>query len=212
MRLTKLGHACVRLDTGDATLVIDPGPFSGPGLLDGASAVLITHEHVDHVDADLVRAALAADPDLTVWTTAAVAAQFGDAAGRVHVVAHGDALEIAGVDVHVYGAKHAQLHPEIDPPDNVGFSVAGAVFHPGDALTVPEDPVRTLLAPINAPWLCAVDLIRYARAVAPQRLYGVHDGLLNEIGLGVVDSIVARLASETGGEARRLPAGTSVEV
>ena len=51
MRLTKLGHACVRLDKDGAVLVIDPGAVSDPGALAGANAVLITHEHFDHIDA-----------------------------------------------------------------------------------------------------------------------------------------------------------------
>ena len=48
MLLTKLGHACVRLEKDDVRLVIDPGVWAGPDVLAGASAVLITHEHVDH--------------------------------------------------------------------------------------------------------------------------------------------------------------------
>ena len=64
MRLTKLGHACVRLAKNGSNLVIDPGVWSGPGALDGASAILITHEHPDHLDTEAVLAALAADPEL----------------------------------------------------------------------------------------------------------------------------------------------------
>ena len=61
MRLTKLGHACVRLAKNGSNLVIDPGVWSGPGALDGASAILITHEHPDHLDTAAVLAALAAN-------------------------------------------------------------------------------------------------------------------------------------------------------
>ena len=35
MRLTKLGHACVRLEKDGAALVIDPGIWSGPDALAG---------------------------------------------------------------------------------------------------------------------------------------------------------------------------------
>ena len=50
MRLTKLEHACVRLEKDGATLVIDPAAWSMPRALEGASAVLVTHEHFDHFD------------------------------------------------------------------------------------------------------------------------------------------------------------------
>ena len=73
MRLTKLGHACTRFDKDGAVLVIDPGAFSDPQALAGANAVLITHEHFDHIESDRLRAALEADPGLHLWSTAAVA-------------------------------------------------------------------------------------------------------------------------------------------
>src|SRR3954471_22707423 len=67
MELTKHGHACVVLSDGDRRLVVDPGVFTEPEALDGATAVLITHEHADHLAADRLRAALDADPALEVW-------------------------------------------------------------------------------------------------------------------------------------------------
>src|SRR5215469_1022735 len=101
MLLTKLGHACVRLEKDDARLVIDPGVWAGPDALARAAAVLITHEHVDHFDDAAVRGALTADPGLELWASANVARQFGEFGGRVHTVRHGDAFAVAGFDVHV---------------------------------------------------------------------------------------------------------------
>ncbi len=49
MQLTKLGHACVRLEKDGAVLVIDPGAWSGDDAIGGAGAVLVTHEHPDHL-------------------------------------------------------------------------------------------------------------------------------------------------------------------
>jgi len=145
VRLTKLGHACVRLEKAGLNLVIDPGIWSGPDALAGANAILITHEHVDHLDAAGVLAALAAEPGLRVWTNAAVAALLADAADRVHVVRHGDTFPAAGFDIGVYGHEHAVIHPDIPVIPNTGFVVDGEVFHPGDSLTIPEHPVSTLL-------------------------------------------------------------------
>ena len=48
MRITKFGHACVRVEHDGVTVVIDPGVFTDVEAVDGADAVLITHEHADH--------------------------------------------------------------------------------------------------------------------------------------------------------------------
>src|ERR1700730_15187946 len=170
MRLTKLGHSCVRLDKDGATPVIDPGGWSAPAAaLDGAAAVLVTHEHPDHLDADAVRAALSSDPGVTLWANQSICAQFAEFGDQVYEVKHGDALGVAGFDVHVYGVDHALIHPDIPLVVNTGFLVDGELFHPGDSFTVPEDPASPLLVPISAPWLKAGDLIARVLAVGYAR-------------------------------------------
>ncbi|WP_433227592.1 MBL fold metallo-hydrolase [Actinomadura formosensis] len=213
MRLTKLGHACVQITRDDRTILIDPGTFSeASGALATADAVLITHEHFDHFDADALRAAMAARPALEVWTSRAVAGNLADLGGRVHQVGHGDAVTIAGFDVHVYGEDHELMHPDLPPVPNVGFLVDGEVFHPGDTLTVPSEPVPTLCLPGNAPWMRALDLYTYTREVRPERAFAIHDGLLNDIGLSVMERVLTSAGEELGREFRRLTPGTSVEL
>jgi L-ascorbate metabolism protein UlaG (beta-lactamase superfamily) len=213
MRFTKLGHSCVRLEKDGAVLVIDPGSFSdATAALDGASAVLVTHEHPDHLDADAIRAALSADPGLTLWANQSICAQFGDFGDRVHGVRHGDALSVAGFAVHVYGVDHALIHKDIPLVVNTGFLVEGDVFHPGDSFTVPEDPVRTLLVPISAPWLKAGDMIDYFREVAPSRGYAIHDALLSDVGLGLMTRMMSFAAAPSGAQVSRLEPGTSLEL
>jgi L-ascorbate metabolism protein UlaG (beta-lactamase superfamily) len=212
MRMTKLGHACVRLEKDGAVLVIDPGVWSGDGALDGASAVLVTHEHPDHLAADALRAAMTADPGLELWTNESAAGQFADLGGRVHAVGHGDTFTAAGFGVNVYGRDHAQIHPDIPVIANTGFAVDGEVFHPGDALTVPGEPVPTLLLPISGPWLKTGEMIDYARAVSPVRAYAIHDGLLNARGLDLTAQLMTLVAEPTGSAYTRLEPGSSVEL
>lgn len=212
MQLTKLGHACVVLSDGDRRLVVDPGAFTEESAWDGASAVLLTHEHVDHFDAARTRAALDADPALEVWTNASVAAQLEGAGPRVHVVGAGDALTAAGFDVQVHGEWHAVIHPEIPRIRNVGFLVEGRVFHPGDALTVPDVAVPTLLLPVHAPWSKIGEVIDYVRAVGAERAVAVHDGLLNETGLGVVAGLLGERGPGTPTPYTRLASGESLEL
>ncbi|MDB1089244.1 MBL fold metallo-hydrolase [Streptomyces sp. ACA25] len=183
MELTKKGHACVRIAKDGRTLVIDPGAFSEEDAALGADAVLITHEHPDHFDEGRLRVALDADPALEVWTLRSVAEQLTAAfPGRVHTVGHGDTFRAAGFDLEVHGELHAVIHADLPRVTNIGFVVDGAVFHPGDALTVPGRAVSTLLLPVHAPWSKFSEVVDYVREVRPERALAVHDGLLGEFG------------------------------
>jgi L-ascorbate metabolism protein UlaG (beta-lactamase superfamily) len=212
MELIKYGHACVVLADGERRLVVDPGAFTDPSALDGASAVLVTHEHPDHFVADRLRAAMDADPTLEIWTNGSVAGQLEGLGGRVHVVGHGDAISVAGFDVHVHGELHAEIHPDIPRVKNVGFLVDGQVFHPGDALTVPDEPVATLLLPLHAPWSKVAEVIEYMRAVDADQAYAIHDGLLSDAGLGVVGGLLGERGPGTPTPYSRLAPGDSVEL
>ena len=211
MLLTKLGHSCVRLEKDDIRLVIDPGVWAGPDVLEKASAILITHEHPDHLDEATVLAALAADTGVQLWANETVAGRFAEFGGRVHAVRHGDAVTAAGFDVHVYGSDHAVIDSAIPVIRNTGFAVDGQVFHPGDSFTVPEEPIPVLLVPVSAPWLKFSEVAGYIRAVGPDRGYWIHDALLNEKGASLVENLV-KVAPAASGPARYLVPGTSVEL
>jgi len=189
MQVSKAGHACVRIEQDGQIVVIDPGSLSSEDALDGADAVLITHEHVDHVAEARLREALDARPGLHVWTNPSVAERLGDVADRVTTVGPGDAIEAAGLEVQVHGEWHAVIHPDIPVVRNIGFLVGGAVFHPGDAFTIPEAPVKVLMLPIHSPWIRAIEAVDYVRTVRPERLAPIHDGFLNEAGLTLVDGL-----------------------
>ncbi|KUF16622.1 MULTISPECIES: MBL fold metallo-hydrolase [Streptomyces] len=207
MELTKKSHACVRLEKDGQRLVIDPGGFSEQDAAVGAEAILVTHEHPDHFDEAQLRAALEADPGTEIWTLAAVADQISAAfPGRVHTVGHGDTFTAAGFDVQVHGELHAVIHPDLPRVTNVGYLLDGTVFHPGDAFTVPEHPVETLLVPVMAPWNKIAEVIEYVREVKPQRAYDIHDALLTDLARPIYDTHVGNLG---GADHVRLSPGES---
>lgn len=188
MKLTKHAHACVTVEKDGTRLVIDPGTFT-PDAAEAvakAQAVLITHEHFDHFDEQLVAAALAAQPGLHVHGTAAVAAALGgDGAhgGRVHAVAAGDTVRVGALTATVHGHRHARIHADIPCPDNVGYLFEdAALFHPGDAYFVPDAPVRTLLLPTSGPWTKLGEAADYVRAVVPERVVQIHELMLSDLG------------------------------
>jgi hypothetical protein len=88
----------------------------------------------------------------------------------------------------------------------------GEVFHPGDALTVPEDRVDTLLLPASAPWLKLSEMIDYGRTVAPRRGYTIHDALLSEIGLQVLGAFLGMAEGTSGATFAQLENGASVDL
>lgn len=214
MKLTKKGHACVRVEKDGRTLVIDPGGFSEKDAAEGADAVLITHEHPDHFDEQRLRAALGGNPQAELWTLRSVAEQVAAAfPGRVHTVGEGDTFTAAGFEVEVHGRLHAVIHPDIPRITNVGYVLDGAVFHPGDALTVPGRPVDTLLLPVHAPWNKFSEIVDYVREVAPVRALSVHDGLLGELGHALYNRQLGPTGPGLGGAGHfRLEPGQSAEV
>jgi L-ascorbate metabolism protein UlaG (beta-lactamase superfamily) len=211
MRFFKHGHSCVRLESHGVAVVIDPGVFTSREALDGATAVLVTHEHPDHWTPDLLRAT-----DAPVFTIAAVAAQIReqapDVAERVTVVSPGQSLDV-GVPVAVVGENHAVIHPELPPFDNSGYllTVDGtSVFHPGDAFTVPDTTPDLLLLPVSAPWLKVSEAIDYARDVGAARSLAIHTAVYSEAGLGIIDGHLSRFLGAREQEYVRLPDGAEL--
>lgn len=207
MRITKFGHACVRIETGGGVVVLDPGVFTDPEALDGADAVLITHEHADHVHPDHLRGR-----DVPIWTIAAVERllreQAPEVADRVTVVRPGDRLDLVGATVEVVGEKHAVIHPDYDRIDNSGYvleSGGTSVYHPGDALTAPGRAVDILLAPVSAPWLKIGEAVDFVRAVAAPTSLAIHDRVYSDIGLDMVASHMANLLPTSQAFERREP-------
>jgi L-ascorbate metabolism protein UlaG (beta-lactamase superfamily) len=196
MKLTKYEHACVVFEKEGASFVIDPGSFSPDAatIIAGAEAILLTHEHFDHVNEAAINAALADRPDLRVYGPAATSRMFGAHPGQFTAVAAGDLLDIGGFGISVHGHTHAVIHPDIPPVVNVGYLVDATVYHPGDAYFVPDASIETLLLPTSGPWMKLGEAADYVRAARPERVVQIHEMLLSDIGL----NLAAALLGENG--------------
>lgn len=208
MRITKFGHACVRIEHEGTTLVLDPGIFTDREALDGADAILITHEHMDHYVPDLLKAV-----DAPVWTIDAVAAKIREDAPevceRTTVVAPGDSFDV-GLPVTAVGELHAVIHPELPRFHNSGYLFTlgeQKVFHPGDALTGPGVDIDVLLAPASAPWARSSELVDFMREVKAPINIAIHDRIYSEAGHGVFDGLAGAFLPQQGQEFKRLKDG-----
>ena len=178
MLITKYRHACLLVEDGAARLLIDPGTFSaGYEDLTGLTAVLITHQHADHVDLEKLPALLERNPEAVLHADEGTAAQLAERGLPVRAVHDGDVLDL-GTRVRVVGRDHAEIHPDVPRVPNTGYLVADRFLHPGDALTVPDFDVELLGLPTAAPWLKAAEAVDYLRAVRPRVAVPIHEALL----------------------------------
>ncbi|MDR7302145.1 MBL fold metallo-hydrolase [Haloactinomyces albus] len=180
MHITHFGHACVLLETGSARLLIDPGTFSADfeGLRE-LDAVLITHQHLDHLDTQRLPGLLGNNPQARLVADPASAATLIESDLTAETVRPGDALEAGGVAVNVVGGEHAVIHPDIPTVANAGYVVDhGAFYHPGDAFHVPEQRIDVLGLPTGAPWLKLSEAVDFLRAVSPRVTVPIHEAVL----------------------------------
>ncbi len=203
MRITKFGHACVRLEHDGKVVVVDPGMFTDPEAVDGADAVVITHEHPDHYLSDHL-----ARTGAPVFTIDAVATKIREdapaVAERVTVVSPGEEFD-PGLPAVSVGELHAVIHPDLPRFFNSGYLFTlgdTTVFHPGDALTVPEQAVDVLCVPVSAPWMRASEAVDFARAVGAPRNLAIHDRVYSEAGLRIVDGHFGLLLPDTSSYVR----------
>jgi L-ascorbate metabolism protein UlaG (beta-lactamase superfamily) len=198
MRITKYTHACVRFEHEGRVLVVDPGTWSEPVAFTGADAVLVTHEHHDHIDV----------PRLAALGVPVYAPAEGNIPGlEVTGVSRGEVFTAAGFRVRAVGGRHAFIYGGQPDCANLGYIIDEAIYHPGDSLYVPEQPIETLLVPAQGSWMKMAEAIDFVRAIRPQRAFAIHDAQLNDRGLA---SVNGWLAEETDNGYRYLAPAESV--
>lgn len=195
MRLTHLGHACLLVEIGGERIVLDPGGFT-PGFEDlrDISAVVVTHQHPDHLDQRRVPVLLHHNPDARLLADS----------GSVEVLSGlgldaelTERTKIGAVTLSPVGEVHALIHDDIPRIPNVGVVLRAvgepALFHPGDSLDGDPGDVDVVAFPLNAPWQRSREMTGFLRRLNPAVAVPIHDALLSEQGralyLGQADSL-----------------------
>jgi L-ascorbate metabolism protein UlaG (beta-lactamase superfamily) len=183
--ISHLGHSTVRLELAGRSILIDPGNFSTAWHgLTGLDLIVVTHQHLDHIDPIRLPALLAANPEakLMVEPTVAQAHRLP----RAQPLAPGTRLVLGEVTLSAVGGRHAVIHRDIPRIGNIGLVVEAPgeprFFHPGDALdTIPEG-VDLAAVPAHGPWCAMKEIIDFARQLGAGQGFLIHDGLINQRG------------------------------
>lgn len=185
MQITRFGHAAVLVEAADTRILIDPGAFSVDEVfeLDGLDAIVVTHQHPDHLDQGRTPALLARNPDAVLLCdpeTAAVV-DFGD------WTENSDGLEttVKGLTLRGVGSQHAVILPTIPRIGNVGVLVSAdeqpTLFHPGDSYEYAPEDVDVLALPLSAPWAKTSETVDFVQRVSPTTLFPIHDCTISEL-------------------------------
>jgi len=167
--LTWLGQAGFRLEIDGASFLVDPWvsphesrlipspPLALAG--EGVDGVLITHEHLDHLDLPFLPLLLERSPHASLALPAPVVPLVEPIvpASQIVAVQPGDTVELAGLEVHVVPAFHGVTMEDAygdgssvgGRPRFVGYVLAGAqrIYHAGD--TIVTDPLTSALRDLD---------------------------------------------------------------
>lgn len=189
MKITRFGHAAILVEAADTRVLIDPGGFSSDETfaLEGLDAIVVTHQHADHLDHGRAPGLLARNPDALLLCDPETASLVEYGTWRIN----SDGLEtiVKGMTLHGVGSTHAEIVPEIARIANVGVLASAdgepVLFHPGDTYEYAPDGVDVLALPLGAPWGKVSETVDFTRRVAPSALFPIHDCTIAEAAYGI---------------------------
>lgn len=185
MKLTHHGHSCIELAVADATILFDPGTFSDFDDVRGVDAIVVTHQHPDHLDPQRLDDLRAANPDAAWYAEPQTAQQLREAGVEATSTHAGTHYRVKQAVLEAVGATHAEIHPYIERVGNVGMLVTAddepRLFHPGDSLEGRPEDIDYLCVPISAPWSAVKDTIAFVRALQPGHVVPIHDKVVAEV-------------------------------
>lgn len=198
MKIKKLGHCCLLINTGEVKILTDPGAFTVDSHkeITGIDIILITHEHADHLHIDSLKEIVANNPEAKVITNSSVGKLITEENIEYEILEGRKSKDFSGVLIEAFDEKHAEIFEEIAQVQNTGYFIDNKLFYPGDAYCDPEKKIDILALPVAGPWCKIPDAIRYALRLKPSKVLPVHDGMLQTKRIGGSHAIPLKVLQE----------------
>ncbi|MEX0621930.1 MAG: MBL fold metallo-hydrolase [Candidatus Woykebacteria bacterium] len=205
MKITKYPQSNFLIEDQKKRILIDPGyltfenyPEDDFGDLE---AVLITHQHKDHLDIERVKNLVGSE--IPLYTNNDVASLFESSNIEIAKVKQGEEFEVAGFKIEPINIPHCKLlycrkegktlaatdivpgkkvcksHPDLVPeeiagPPNTGFVVNNIFFHPGDGIEIDGLKVANAAIPITGPTINYDRAWKFAESLEAKRVIPMH--------------------------------------
>ncbi len=177
MHVTRFGHSAILVEAAGQRVLIDPGAFSDPDVfeVEGLDAIVVTHQHADHVDREGVAALIERNPGAVRLSDPQTAELLDGFTGHTE----GDVTELGTITITGVGTTHEVILPVIPRVTNTGVLITAGgeptLFHPGDAYAYAPQGIDILAAPLSAPWTKVSETVDFVRRVAPRVVFPIHD-------------------------------------
>jgi L-ascorbate metabolism protein UlaG (beta-lactamase superfamily) len=204
LTVTFVGHGTLMFGIGDKVIHIDPvGREADYGVMPKADLILVTHEHGDHLDTEVIEE-LRLD-----HTTVIVSQSCAEGAEGADVMANGDVREVDGIPIEAvpaYNIVHMRggdtpYHPKAGGNGYILTFGDTRVYVAGDTENTPEmkalEDIDVAFLPMNLPYTMTPEMVAdAAKAFRPGILYPYHFGRTD------TDELVTLLEGEDDIEVR----------
>lgn len=184
MKIKKLGHCCLVIETNGKKIMTDPGFYTAEEHIKelGIDLILITHEHGDHVHIESLKEIIKNNPNVLIITNDGVGKLLSKEGIKYQVLKNKVVNDILGVEIEAHDCKHEEIFQDFGQVLNTAYFIDKRLFFGGDSFYNPDKPVEILALPVAGPWTKVKDTIKYAIEIKPQICFPVHDGMLKFFG------------------------------